>query len=53
MLGFVCTVKRNDFKLSEEVESAKWFNFDEAYDKLRTGSIGKDLLNDWSHSIKQ
>ncbi|MDR0946582.1 MAG: NUDIX domain-containing protein [Ruminococcus sp.] len=52
MLGFVCSVKRSDFLLSEEVESAKWFSVDEAYEKLRTGSIGKVLLNDWIGFIR-
>lgn len=39
MLGYRATVKKADFILSGEVDSAEWFAFDKALDKLREGSI--------------
>jgi NAD+ diphosphatase len=47
MLGFVCVVANVTFKLSREVDSAKWFSLAEAENRLRPGSIGQDLLRDY------
>lgn len=44
MLGFKATVEKADFSLSGEVDTAKWFPFDEALEKLRTGSIAWQLV---------
>lgn len=52
MLGFVCLVKKDDFSLSCEVDSADWFTLDEAKLRLRTGSIGLRLLNDYLSNNK-
>lgn len=43
MLGFVCKVKKADFKLSCEVAEAKWFSEAETPTKLRGGSITVQL----------
>jgi NTP pyrophosphohydrolases containing a Zn-finger, probably nucleic-acid-binding len=44
MLGFVCDVKKKDFSISKEVDSAKWFSLQEAVKQLREGSIAHNLL---------
>jgi NADH pyrophosphatase NudC (nudix superfamily) len=44
MLGFVCAVKKQDFSISQEVDSAKWFTLQEAVKQLREGSIAQNLL---------
>lgn len=44
MLGFKTTVKKADFILSGEVDSAGWFTAEEALEKLRTGSIAWKLV---------
>ena len=47
MLGYVCTVKPGEFKLSGEVERAGWFGLEEARELLSHGTVGKDLLRDY------
>lgn len=45
MLGFKAKVKKADFVLSEaEVDTAKWFPFEEALDNIREGSIAWQLV---------
>ncbi|MBE5938935.1 MAG: NUDIX domain-containing protein [Lachnospiraceae bacterium] len=46
MLGYKAEVKKADFKLSGEVETAEWVKFDEALDKLREGSIAWQLVKE-------
>ena len=47
MLGYVCTVMPDKFKLSGEVERAGWFTLEEARELLSHGTVGKDLLRDY------
>lgn len=44
MLGYKATVKKKEFKLSGEVDSAEWVKFDEVLSKLREGSIAWQLV---------
>ncbi len=44
MLGYKATVKKADFKLSEEVDSAKWFKFDDVLSHIKEGSIAWQLV---------
>lgn len=44
MLGFKALVKKADFRLSREVDSVKWFGFDEALENIREGSIAWQLV---------
>lgn len=44
MLGFKATVRKQEFVLSKEVDSAEWFPFEEALEKLREGSIAWQLV---------
>ena len=44
MLGFKAVVDKADFKLSGEVDSARWVKFDEALGLLREGSIAWELV---------
>lgn len=44
MLGFKAKVKKGDFVFSQEVDTAKWFAFDEALDNIREGSIAWQLV---------
>ena len=44
MLGFKATVKKQDFKLSCEVDSARWVKYDDALSYLREGSIASQLV---------
>lgn len=46
MLGFKAEVKKADFVYSQEVDSAKWFPFDEALDNIREGSIAWQLVKE-------
>ena len=45
MLGYKAVVDKADFKLSGEVDSARWVKFDEALGLLREGSIAWQLVN--------
>lgn len=44
MLGYKATVKKKDFKLSGEVDSAVWVKFEKALSLLREGSIAWQLV---------
>lgn len=44
MLGFLTRVKKSDFNLSDEVDSAEWFEYKDALAMLRDGSIAKQLV---------
>ncbi len=44
MLGFKATVKKAEFTLSGEVDSAQWVPFDRALSMLREGSIAWQLV---------
>lgn len=44
MLGFMARVKKQDFILSEEVDSAEWFTLDDAPSMLREGGIAWRLV---------
>ena len=44
MLGYKAVVDKADFKLSGEVDSARWVKFDEALGLLREGSIAWQLV---------
>ena len=46
MLGFKSEVKKADFVYSTEVDSAKWFAFDEALENIREGSIAWQLVKE-------
>lgn len=43
MLGFTARVKKADFHISQEVDKAEWFTYQEAVEKLRPGSIAQQL----------
>lgn len=44
MLGYKAVVRKDEFRLSGEVDSAKWFKIDEALRKIREGSIAWELV---------
>ena len=44
MLGYKAVVKKQDFKLSGEVDSAEWVKYDNALSLLREGSIAWQLV---------
>lgn len=44
MLGYKATVKKRDFKLSGEVDSVEWVQYDNALSMLREGSIAWQLV---------
>ena len=46
MLGFKAEVKKADFVYSQEVDSAKWFSFDEALENIREGSSAWQLVKE-------
>ena len=46
MLGYQARVKKKDFDLSGEVDSAKWFPFEAALDQIREGSIAWQLVKE-------
>ena len=45
MLGYKATVKKQDFKLSGEVDSAEWVKYENALSLLREGSIAWLLVS--------
>ncbi len=47
MLGFVVRVSKEDFNISGEVDSARWFSLDEAEVELQNASIALQLLRDY------
>jgi len=47
MLGFVVRVSKDEFHISGEVDSARWFSLDEAESELQNASIALQLLRDY------
>ena len=46
MIGFSAEVGEGDFRLSDELVEARWFNADEAKEKLRNTSVGNILFEE-------
>lgn len=46
MLGYKATVKKKNFILSKEVDSAEWIKLNTAQNLLRNGSIGWQLVKE-------
>lgn len=46
MLGFKANVKKQEFRLSKEVDSVQWVKFDEALSLIREGSIAWKLVKE-------
>jgi NAD+ diphosphatase len=46
MLGYRADVKKDDFTISKEVDSAEWIPLSEALSKLREGSIAWQLVKE-------
>lgn len=46
MIGYLCTVKPGEFRLSGEVERAGWFGPEETRELLSHGTVGKELFRD-------
>ena len=46
MLGFLAKVKKQDFVISGEVDSVKWFPIEEALAYLREGGIAWQLVGE-------
>ena len=44
MLGFKAVVKKADFMLSAEVDSVRWFSYDEVLQNMKEGSIAYQLV---------
>ncbi len=53
MLGFRADVKKKEWKLSGEVDSAKWFPLEEALGQIREGSIAWRLVREVADSVKE
>ena len=45
MLGFLASVKKAEFHISDEVDAVEWFPLQTASNKLRPGSIAWELVN--------
>lgn len=52
MLGFMAKIKKKDFNLSDEVESAEWFPIEEALEKLREATIAARLVENCIERIE-
>ena len=52
MFGFICKVRKDELKISCEVDSAQWFPLKYAQQMLRYDSIGWNFLNDYLYSIQ-
>lgn len=53
MIGFHAKVKKQDFKLSGEVDAVEWFPLDKAQEKLREGSIAWQLVGEVAEKYRQ
>ena len=53
MLGFVANVMKSEFSISNEVETAEWFDLNMALTKLRDGSIAMKLLKEYIDNLEQ
>ena len=51
MLGFRATVKKQEFHLSQEVDSVAWFPLPDAPDHLREGSIAWQLVTEVQNMV--
>ena len=51
MLGYKATVRKQDFKLSSEVDSVDWIKYENALSLLREGSIGWQLVKTVNRTI--
>ncbi len=51
MLGFAVRVKRGEFSLSGEVDSAAWYSLEEARRLLAHGSVTPALLSDFERTL--
>ncbi len=51
MLGFLARVKKSDFSLSGEVDSAKWFPLMEADQYVKEGSIAWNLVKECQEKL--
>lgn len=47
MLGFAVHVKSGDFSLSDEVDTARWFSFEDAVVELSKGKVISELARDY------
>ncbi|MBP7401546.1 MAG: NUDIX domain-containing protein [Clostridia bacterium] len=47
MLGFTARIEKADFRISGEVDSARWFGIDEAERELQNSGIALQLLRDY------
>lgn len=47
MLGFAVNVRKSGFKLSGEVDEARWFPFEEALAELKKGALINMLADDY------
>ena len=48
MLNFTCHIAGSgDFRLTDEVDEACWFSFDEARENIRPGSLAQFFLNSY------
>lgn len=52
MLNFTCVVDNENFMLNEEVDEAKWFDQDEAYQNIMPCSLAKHFLKYYIDKIK-
>ncbi len=50
MLGFKAKVKKDEFTISEEVDSAAWIPLSKSLSKLKDGSIAWQLVNEINES---
>ena len=53
MLGFLARVRGEDFALSGEVDSARWFPLREAPAQVREGSVAQQLILDCAALLKR
>lgn len=53
MVGYVSKVAHSEFRLSEEVDNAKWFRKEEVKKVLREKSIIQSLFNDYISSLNK
>lgn len=48
MLNFTCQITgSSEFRLTDEVDEARWFSFEEARENIRPDSLAQKFLNAW------
>lgn len=52
MLGFLAHVKKKEFTLSGEVDSAEWFPLEKAVEQVREGSIAWELVKECQEKME-